>query len=73
MADEQKERVLHSCGARTRHDGYGEAITDCIETAGRPGEFWAGNGEYGSQVAFCPYCGAKAPVQPVPGEHGERR
>src|ERR1035437_732824 len=26
------------------------------------GTFWAGNDEYESQVNYCPFCGAKAPV-----------
>lgn len=41
--------------------GYGEAVDGCDET--RDGEFWVGNGEYSSQVNYCPACGAKAPKQ----------
>lgn len=55
---------LHNCEGTLPHDGYGEAIYDCTESADRPGEFWVSNGEYASQVAFCPYCGAEAPVTP---------
>lgn len=29
----------------------------------KPGQFWVSNGEYGTQVNYCPKCGAKAPVQ----------
>lgn len=49
-------------------DGYGEAVTSCIETD--IGEFWVGNGEYGSRVNYCPFCGEKAPVQI--GVHNDR-
>ena len=69
---------LHECEGRLPEDGYGEAINTCSEVESplaewrvkaygyeryKPGQFWVGNGEYGSQVNFCPYCGAKAPVQ----------
>ena len=37
---------------------HGAAITDCFEdTLGR---LWAANGEYGTQVSFCPFCGHPA-------------
>lgn len=45
----------------TPEDGYGVAIEYCFEHD--DGTFWVGNGEYGSQVNYCPYCGAKAPKQ----------
>lgn len=45
---------------------WGVAIEDCSE---RDGEFWVGNGEYASQVNYCPVCGEKAPVQ-VGAAHG---
>jgi len=43
--------------------GYGPAIGFCKENP--EGEFWVGNDEYASQVNFCPFCGAQAPVQVV--------
>jgi hypothetical protein len=45
-------------------DGYGAAITRCVED--EEGKFWVDNGEYCTQVAYCPYCGEKAPSVPVP-------
>lgn len=39
-------------------DGYGEAVTSCYEL--EDGSLWVGNGEYGSRVNFCPFCGFKA-------------
>ena len=30
---------------------------------GEDGKMWAGNGEYESQVNFCPFTGTPAPVQ----------
>ena len=46
---------------RWPQDGYGEAVDGCYGTD--EGEFWVGNGEYGTQVNYCPACGAKAPTQ----------
>jgi hypothetical protein len=42
------------------HDGYGTAVTYCEEND--VGEFWVGNGEYGSRVNFCPFCGKQSPT-----------
>ena len=53
----------HECSRQFPGAGYGDAITECSEN--EHGEFWAGNDEYGTQVAFCPFCGAKAPSQPI--------
>jgi stress response protein SCP2 len=41
---------------------HGGAVSYCFEDA--HGQFNLGNGEYGSLVSFCPFCGKKAPVQP---------
>lgn len=54
---------FHSCEGTTRSRAYGEAIDGCFES--KDGTLWAGNCEYESQVAFCPYCGFKAKVAPV--------
>jgi len=40
---------------------YGEAIAICKED--EQGRFFVGNGEYLTQVNYCPWCGAKAPTQ----------
>jgi len=40
---------------------YGGAITRCWED--EEGQFWVDNGEYCSQVNYCPYTGTKAPKQ----------
>jgi hypothetical protein len=60
FAKEIIENNLHFCSIKTKHDGYGEAISDCYEQIN--GELWVSNGEYSSQVNYCPYCGYKAKV-----------
>jgi hypothetical protein len=51
----------HVCLQRAAHDrvtGYGCAIWDISYDAERG--FWeAGNGEYGSEILYCPWCGIK--------------
>jgi hypothetical protein len=49
-----------ACYEDAYQEAYGTAIDHCVE---RDGQFWVGNGEYGSRVNYCPYCGAKAPSQ----------
>jgi hypothetical protein len=58
-----KDMIPHYCKApeSAMSDGWGIAIDECYENNRE--EFWVTNGEYGSQVNYCPYCGAKAPVQ----------
>ncbi len=59
---------MHHCEAKTPFDAYGPAVTECWEAPdddhGQPAELagtlWVGNGEYWSQVSFCPFCGFKA-------------
>lgn len=46
---------LHECEGKLPVRGYGAAIDYCREDP--DGTLWVGNGEYGSQVNFCPYCG----------------
>jgi hypothetical protein len=58
-----KAMKLHECEGTTPHADYGEAINFCVEYD--DGDLWAGNGEYSSQVAYCPYCGFPARVKPV--------
>lgn len=55
--------TTHKCEGRLPSDGYGQAIETCY--GNEHGEYWVDNGEYGSQVCYCPYCGAKAPSQPI--------
>ncbi len=57
-----------------KSDSYGRAIYSCYEretTDGGPKELWVGNGEYESQVNYCPYCGKKAEVQVAMQEETE--
>lgn len=57
----QTEQEPHQCELNSPYQAYGNAIDDCHEDD--EGRFWAGNGEYGSQVNYCPVCGMKAPKQ----------
>jgi hypothetical protein len=52
--------ITHKCKLSSPSDGYGEAITEVFEDETG---LWAGNGEYGSQVNYCPVCGYKAKKQ----------
>lgn len=61
MKDE-KPQILHSCRlAKYPFQGYGSALDDCTEN--QEGELWVDNGEYATQVNFCPVCGHKAKKQ----------
>ena len=59
---------LHACANR---DALGNAINCCYElepdTPKQPGckagQYWVAGPRTESQVNYCPYCGAKAPVQ----------
>lgn len=51
---------LHNCSHATKSDQYGGAIGACYER--EDGTLWVDNGEYASQVNFCPYCGYRAKV-----------
>lgn len=53
--------ILHRCQGCLPYVGYGTAIDICCEEEN--GELWVNNGEYDSQVNFCPYCGYKAKIQ----------
>lgn len=54
--------TLHYCSQVTPSKAHGAAISECFEQ--EDGQYWVTNGEYASQVCYCPYCGKKAPVQP---------
>lgn len=47
----------HECSINMPYDAYGAAIDHCMEDDS--GRLWAGNGEYGTLVKFCPECGFK--------------
>jgi hypothetical protein len=49
---------LHYCEIDSPYHCYGPALADCHEDL--DGCLYIGNGEYGSQVNFCPKCGFKA-------------
>lgn len=53
--------TLHHCCAQSKSGGYGGAVDVCFETD--DSELWVGNGEYASQVNFCPWCGYEAKVK----------
>ena len=54
---------LHECFHHTKCSGWGDAVGACYEK--KDGTLWVDNGEYGSQVNFCPYCGYKAKVPAI--------
>jgi hypothetical protein len=37
--------------------GYGSAIDSTMEYDLETARWWIGNGEYGSPIRYCPYCG----------------
>lgn len=60
----------HQCDMHTMDGGYGQAVGECYSD---DGHFWVSNGEYASQVNYCPACGAKAPLPAEPWKpKGER-
>lgn len=50
----------HHCKApeKMKTDMHGGAIYNCMED--EDGTLWVDNGEYCSEVIFCPYCGFKS-------------
>lgn len=52
----------HFCSGNLPGHAYGGAIDSCGEDPF--GRLWVFNGEYASQVSYCPYCGAKAKQTP---------
>ena len=57
---EAPDKPKHRCEApnESKFYIYGDAIYICYED--EIGELIVSNGEYGSQVNYCPYCGYKA-------------
>ena len=49
---------MHDCTIPEylEESSYGHAIISCYE---QDGKLWAGNGEYTTEVNFCPFCGCK--------------
>ena len=58
--------IQHRCAQpqTAKHGKWGPGIDECYE---KDGEYWIDNGEYSSQVNFCPVCGTRAPVQVAHG------
>jgi hypothetical protein len=48
----------HRCDISSMDGAHGPAISTCYEDEGH---FWVDNGEYASQVNYCPVCGQQAP------------
>ena len=55
---------LHDCNGRLPSGCYGAAIDQCYGLEEEPGKLFVSNGDYVSQVCFCPYCGEEAQVKP---------
>ena len=49
---------LHYCELICKSHCYGAAIDECYQD--QDGYLFVSNGEYGSQVNFCPVCGYEA-------------
>jgi hypothetical protein len=50
--------MKHECSGDLPDAVYGPAIYMCEEDD--EGKLWVTNGEYASQVNYCPYCGYEA-------------
>lgn len=61
---------VHSCefSDDNPEDGWGCAVSDVNERA--DGTLWVSNGEYASQVSYCPVCGYQAKVPAVRKQQG---
>lgn len=55
--------MKHYCVGELPSTNCGDAFVLCYEDD--RGALWVTNGEYGSQVAFCPYCGTAASAKPT--------
>ncbi len=51
-------RATHFCNIPCSYHLHGAAIDDCYED--QDGCLFVSNGEYGSQVNYCPMCGYEA-------------
>ncbi len=52
---------FHYCEMTGGWNGYGHAIDYCFQD--QDGYLFVENGEYGSQVNFCPICGYEAKIK----------
>lgn len=52
---------VHFCEIATKIHLGGPAIDECFEDS--DGLLFVSNGEYGSQVNFCPWCGYEAKIK----------
>ena len=53
----------HECeNLEAKQGGYGAAVGSCYERENDAGEteLWVANGEYTTQVNYCPFCGYEA-------------
>ena len=55
--------MKHHCEKELPFAEYGQAIDEC--EGNDKGELWVSNGEYASQVNFCPFCGTKAKKEAI--------
>ncbi len=58
------DRSRHRCQGYMPNYDYSTGVQRCRESLW--GMFWIEVGEYTTAVNYCPYCGAKAPVQVPP-------
>ncbi len=56
--EDRTQAPKHDCYVDMPTQGCGAAIEYCCSDD--TGRLWVGNGEYNSQVLFCPFCGEKA-------------
>ena len=61
------KKQRHLCEGFLPSASYGGAIDECREDD--QCRLWVGNGEYSSQVNYCPFCGHKARTDAA-GESG---
>ncbi len=52
----------HNCSYNVPEKSYGPAIGHTYE---EDNKLWVTNGEYSSQVNYCPYCGYEAKIKVV--------
>lgn len=58
---EFKHPYAHYCTANLPYSAYGVALDSCYEDT--EARLWVSNGEYMSQVNFCPFCGYEAKIK----------
>lgn len=53
--------MTYTMNYQSPHKDWGKAIT--YTKVDQDGKMWVGNGEYESQVNYCPFTGTPAPLQ----------